>query len=93
MIEEGLQVCVGLYRRLVSLEAFVHESIILLLPTPTCVAHTIAMLMHDYCAIYNAPRPPFYVPHTIYNIGNSTYRVKAKVCEVNPRVNLTLVNP
>ena len=61
----------SLYNMFVSLEAFVQESIILLFPTPTCVAHTIAVLLQDYCAIYNAPRPPFSVPHTIYNIGNS----------------------
>jgi len=33
----------------------VHESIILLLPTPACIARTIAMLLHVYCAIYEAP--------------------------------------
>ena len=61
----------SLYSIFVSIETFVHESTILLFPTPICVAHTIAMLLHDHCVIYNSPRPPFYVPHTIYNIGNS----------------------
>ena len=35
-----------------------HESIILLLPTPTCIARTNAMLFHVYCAIYDAPPTP-----------------------------------
>ena len=50
-------------------KAFVHESIILLLPPPTCTARTIAILVHVYFAIYDAPRPPC-VCHTQYNIGN-----------------------
>jgi len=35
---------VGLYKRFVYFEAVVHESILLLLPPPTCIAHTIAIL-------------------------------------------------
>jgi len=32
----------------------VHGFIILILPPPpTCVAYTIAILMHDYCAVYD----------------------------------------
>jgi len=55
----------GLYKILFYFEAFVHESIILLLPTPTCIARTIAMLFHVYCAIYDAtpPTPPVYATH------------------------------
>jgi len=37
-------------------EIFVHESIIRFLP-PTCIARAIAIVPHDYCAIYD-PRPP-----------------------------------
>jgi len=55
----------GLYKILFYFEAFVHESIIRVLPTPTCTALAIAMLLHVYCAIYDAPRPPFCMPCTI----------------------------
>ena len=57
----------GLYKKLFHLEAFVHESIIRLLPSPTCIAHTIAIPFHDYCAISNTPPdPPLYaIHHTI----------------------------
>jgi len=51
--------CVGvnleLYKMLVDLEAFVHESIILLLPPSTCISQTFAMPLHCYCAIYDLP--------------------------------------
>jgi len=45
----------------------VHESIILPLPPPTCNARTIAMLLHVYCAIYDAPPTPllYAIHHTI----------------------------
>ena len=49
---------VGLYKILFYTKAFVHESIILLLPPPTCIACTIAILLHIYCAIYDAPPTP-----------------------------------
>jgi len=50
-------------------EAFVYESIVHLLLPPTCIAHTIAIRLHVYCAIYDAPPPdPPFVCHTIYNI-------------------------
>jgi len=52
------QPSLGLYKIFCHLEAFVHESILLVLPTPTCVAQTIAILLHDCCAVYNTPRPP-----------------------------------
>jgi len=39
-------------------------------PSYTCIVRTTAILLHVYCAIYDAhPRPPF-VCHTPYNIGN-----------------------
>jgi len=54
----------SLYKILLYLEALVHESTILLLPPSTCIAGTIAILLHDYCAIYDAPRdPPVYAIH------------------------------
>jgi len=49
---------VGLYKILFYFEALVHESIIRALPAPTCIARTIAILPHVYCAIYNAPPTP-----------------------------------
>jgi len=57
----------ALYKILFYFEAFVHESIIRLLPPPTCIAHTIAILLHIYCAIYDAlPTPLLYaIHHTI----------------------------
>jgi len=42
-------------------DAVVHESIILLSPPPTCTPRTIAILLHVYCAIYDArPTPLVY---------------------------------
>jgi len=35
-----------------------HESIILLVPAPTRIAHTIPLLLHDDCAIYDPPPTP-----------------------------------
>jgi len=57
----------GLYKIFVHFKAFVHESIILLLPPHTCNAHTSAVLVHDYCAIYDSlPNPLSYsIHHTI----------------------------
>jgi len=61
----------GLYTILFYFDAFVHKSIILLSPPPTCTARTIAILLHVYCAIYDAPPPPPCVFHTRYNIDNN----------------------
>ena len=41
-------------------KALLWESIILLLPHPSCKAYPIAILLHDHCGIY-APPP---TPHT-----------------------------
>jgi len=49
---------VGLYKIFVHFKAFVHESVILVSPPPTCNAHTIAVLLHDLCAIYDRPSTP-----------------------------------
>jgi len=35
-----------------------------------CIAHTIAVLLHDSCAIYDPPPDFSCVCHTPYNIGN-----------------------
>jgi len=61
----------GLYKILYYLEAFVHDSIILSLPPPTCIARTIAILLHVYCAIYDAPPTPlvYAMHHTILVIA------------------------
>jgi len=50
--------------------AFLYESIIRVLPLPTCIAHTIAILPHGYCAINDPlPAPPFACLPP-YNPGN-----------------------
>ena len=54
---------------IVYFEPFVNESSILLWPSPTCIARTIAILLHVYCAIYDSPDPSL-VCHTPYDIGN-----------------------
>ena len=56
----------GLHKILFYFEAFAHESIILSLPPPTCIARTIATLLHVYCAIYDAPPTPL-----VYAIHNT----------------------
>jgi len=57
----------GLHKILFYFEAFVHELTIRLLPPPTCIARTIAILLHVYCAIYDAPPTPllYATHHTI----------------------------
>jgi len=45
----------GLYKIFFRFEACVHESIIILLRPPTCIARTIAIPVHIYCAIYEPP--------------------------------------
>jgi len=56
----------GLYKILFDFEAFVHESILLLLAPPTCIARTIAIPLHVNCAIYDTPRTPllYAIHHT-----------------------------
>ena len=53
--------------------------IILILPPPYTlhIAHTIAILSHGYCAIYEAPRPPLCMPYTI-QYWQLQYRVQTK---------------
>jgi len=58
---------VGLYQVFFHSEAFVHESIILWSLPPPCIARTIAVLVHVYCAIYDPPPTPlvYAIHHTI----------------------------
>ena len=53
-----IHIHIGLYKILFYVEAFVHESVLLLLPPLTCIARIIAILLHIYCAIYDAPLTP-----------------------------------
>jgi len=62
---------VGLYKIFVHFEAFLHESIILVLPPPTCIAHNSAIRLHVYCTLYDLSRTPPCVCHTPCNIGNA----------------------
>ena len=50
-----------------------HESILLSLPPPTCIALTIAMLLHVHCALYDAPPTPlvYAIHHTILGMAIS----------------------
>jgi len=57
---------VGLYKIFFYFESFVHESNLRSFLLPTCIAHTVAIRLHDYCAVYDPPpRPPFCMPYTI----------------------------
>ena len=58
---------VGLYKRLFHFKALLWESIILSLPSPTCKAYPIALLLHVHCAINaSPPTSPYYaIHHTI----------------------------
>jgi len=54
----------GLYKILFLFAVSMWESIMLLLPPPTCIARTIAIPLHVYCARYDAPpTPPWYAIH------------------------------
>ena len=55
----------GLYHILFHFKACMWESIILLLPPPTCISRTIAILLHVYCAMHDAP--PTLLLHAIYH--------------------------
>jgi len=64
---------IGLYKILFYFEAFVHESMICLWPPPTCIARTIAIRLHVYRAIYDAPPTPllYTIYHTILTMAIS----------------------
>ena len=59
----------------------------LLLPPPTRISHTIALLLHDYCAIYDpTPTPLVYsIHHTVLVMAISC---KAQVNPRNPEFRL-----
>ena len=48
-----------------------HESIVFLSPTPTCIAYHGAILLHDYCSVYESPPTPrvYATHHTILVIA------------------------
>ena len=54
-------------------KALLCESIIRLLPPPTCIALTIAILLHVHCALYDAPPIPlvYAIHHTILGLAMS----------------------
>ena len=56
-----------MYKLLLHFKALLWESLIFLLPLPTCIVYHIAILLHDHCAIYDLPpSPPLYaIHHTI----------------------------
>jgi len=56
---------ISLYKRLFYFKALLWETIILILPPPTCKAYPIAILLHGHCAIYAPPTPnsPLYATH------------------------------
>jgi len=67
---------IGLYKIFVHFEAVVHESIILLLPRLTCIAHTIALTFTQLvCHILSTPNTPWCMPYTIQH-WQRQYRVK-----------------
>jgi len=57
---------VSLYKIFVHFEASMHESIILVLPSPACTAHNSALLLRDRCAIYDTHDHPLRMPYTIH---------------------------
>jgi len=68
----------GLYKRFVHFEAFMHESIIRVLPSPTGIAHNSATPLHVYCATYDPPlRMPYTVQYWQCNISKGQAAVAA----------------
>ena len=66
------------------LEGFVHESIIFLLYPPSCVSYTIAIQLHDYCAIYpHPPADPPCVCHSPYSIRMGNVGLRSEL-DYNP---------
>jgi len=47
LVAKEIMLWVGLYKIFVYFEAVVHEPTILSFPTPTCIAHPGAILLHD----------------------------------------------
>ena len=84
----------GLCTITVYLELFVYKSTILLFAPPTCNAHTITILLDDYCAIYDAPpTPPLYAIHTTILAMALSYKgqrvLELKRTDISPRADST----
>ena len=60
------QSLVGLHKIFVYVESFMHESVVLSPPPPTCISHTVAILLHDYWALYRTSSNPllYAIHHT-----------------------------
>ena len=75
---------ISLYKRLFHFKALLWESIILLLPRPTCKAYPMAIHWYDHCAMYAPPhRPLLSMPYTI-QYWRWQYRVKANAVSASP---------
>jgi len=61
----------GLYKIFVDFEAVVYKATILSFPTPTCIAHPGAILLHDDWTVYDSPSDLLFVCYTPYNTGNN----------------------
>jgi len=59
----------SLYKILFHFKVLLWESIILVLPPPTCNTYPIAILLYDFCTIYAPLTDPPFACHTPYNIG------------------------
>jgi len=81
----------GLYKILFHFESFVHKSIVLSFLPSTCVALTVAMLLHDYCKIYDPPST-FLVYATHHTIFAITISCKGQL-EVGSRRKLPCMAP
>jgi len=89
----------GLYEILFYVEAFVHESVALLLPPPTCIARSTAILLHMSCAIYDAPPTPrLYALHNTILVmaisckGQRTHRKEPRTNRPTPQSTCNSVN-
>ena len=60
----------SLYKIVFHFKALLWESIILLLPPPTCKAYPVARLLHDRCAVHARPPTPACRCHTPYDVGD-----------------------
>jgi len=63
----------GLYKLFFSFESFEHETNLVSFLPPTWIAHTVAVLLHDYRAVYDPPStsPVYAIHHTILVITKS----------------------
>jgi len=68
VVQGALQL--GRYKIFFYFESFVHESNLLSFLPPTCIAHPVAIPLHDYRAVYDPPLDPPSICHAPYKIGN-----------------------